>query len=56
MRIRIWFAPDKVWWVQSKRWWYFTWCDEKCFIGDDAYERAHFYARALKHPTFEEIT
>lgn len=55
MKVRLLFAPDDVWWVQSKCWWHFSWHDEKCFIGDDAYERAHFYARALKYPHIEEI-
>jgi hypothetical protein len=55
MKVRLLFAPDDVWWVQSKHWWCFGWYDEKCFIGDDAYERAHFYARALKYPHIEEI-
>jgi hypothetical protein len=55
MKIRLLFTPDDIWLVQSKRWWHFKWYDEKGFIGDDAYERAHFYARALKYPHTEEI-
>lgn len=56
MRIRIRMSPDKDWVVETKRWYNFGWRYEKMFFGDDAYERALFYARALQHPTFEEIT
>ena len=56
MRVRLLFGPDELWLVQSKRWWCFSWHDEKGFTGDVAYQRAHFYARALKHPQIEEIT
>ena len=55
MRVRLWMDPNKVWWVQSKCWWQFKWHNEACFIHDDAYERAHFYARALKFQHTEEI-
>jgi len=55
MRVRLLFGPDEAWWVQSKRWWFLSWHNEKCFIGDVAYQRAHFYARALKHPHIEEV-
>jgi hypothetical protein len=56
MRVRLLLDADKTWWVQSKRWWFLPWYFEKCFLGDQAYERAHFYARALKNPHTEEIT
>jgi hypothetical protein len=56
MRIRIRMTPDKDWVVESKRWYNFGWRFERFFMGDDAYNRALFYARALQHPTFEEIT
>jgi hypothetical protein len=56
IRVRLRFGPDKFWYVESKQWWSFGWNYEKLFGGDDAYERAHFYARALKFPYIEEIT
>jgi len=55
MKVRLWMDPNKVWWVQSRCWWQFDWHNEACFINDDAYERAHFYARALKRPHIEEV-
>jgi hypothetical protein len=48
--------PDQYGVVESKRWYNFEWQHEKMLLGDNAYERALFYARALQHPTFEEIT
>ena len=56
MRVRVRMNPHRDWVVESKRWYNFTWQYEYLFIGNDAYERAHAYARALQHPTFEEIT
>jgi len=55
MRVRLVFHPDKYWIVQIKRWYQFRWEHENSFCGDDAYERAHFYARALKYPHTEEV-
>jgi hypothetical protein len=49
-------TPDKDWVVESKCWYNFQWRHERFFFDDDAYERALFYARALQHPTLEEIT
>ena len=56
MRVRIRFDADEYWVVESKPWYNFFWKIEKSFMGDNAYERANFYARALKHPHTEEIT
>jgi hypothetical protein len=56
MRIRLRFTPDKDWIVESKHWYNFKWKYEQLFSGDNAYERAFFYARAVQHPTIEEIT
>ena len=56
MRVRLRFGPDKTWYVESKQWWHFSWGYEQLFSGEDAYERAHFYARALKFHHTEEIT
>ena len=56
MRIRVVFSPHKYWYVESKKWYQLRWHWEASFHSDDAYERAHFFARALQHPTFEEIT
>jgi hypothetical protein len=56
MRVRLKFNPHSYWTVESKRHWYSGWQLEQSFHGDDAYERAHFFARALKHQQTEEIT
>ena len=56
MRVRLRFDPREYWVVESKLWYNFHWKIEASYQGDDAYERAHFYARALKHPHTEEIT
>ena len=56
MRVRLKFNPHSYWTVESKRNWYSGWQWEQSFHGDDAYERAHFFARALKHQQTEEIT
>ena len=55
MRVRLRLGPNKTWYVESKEWWHFSWSYEQSFCGDDAYERAHFYARILKNPTVEEV-
>jgi len=55
MRVRLRFHPDKYWVVESKQWYNFNWKYQALFSGGDAYERAHFYARALKHSHLEEI-
>ena len=55
MRVRIRLHPNELWIVESKRWYDFEWNYENSFIGDNAYERAHFFARLLKNPEIEEI-
>jgi hypothetical protein len=56
MRVRLRFDPNEIWIVEGKHWYNFNWHYENSFMGDNAYERAHFYARALRHPHIEEIT
>jgi hypothetical protein len=56
MRVRLRISPDKDWVVESKHWYNFRWEYQQLFSGDDAHERARFYARALKNPYTEEIT
>lgn len=56
MRVRIRLHSNEAWVVESKRWYQFKWKYENCFLGNDAYERAHFCARLLKNPEIEEIT
>ena len=55
MRVRVRLHPKGYWVVETKRWYEFDWQYENLFSGDNDYERAHFYARALKYPQFEEI-
>ena len=55
MRVRIRLHPKGYWVVETKRWYEFDWQYENLFSGDNDYERAHFYARALKYPQIEEI-
>ena len=55
MRIRVVFNPHKYWYVESKKWYQLRWHWEASFHSDDAYERAHFFARALRKPQIEEI-
>jgi len=45
----------KEWIVESKYWYNFKWKYQNLFSGDDAYDRAHFYARALKYTHIEEV-
>jgi hypothetical protein len=56
MRVRLVFNPHEYWTVESKRWYQLSWHLENSFHGDNSYERAHFFARALKQPQTEEIT
>jgi hypothetical protein len=56
MRVRLRFDAREYWVVETKPWYNFFWKIEDSFHGDNAYERAHFYARALKNPHTEEIT
>lgn len=56
MRVRLRFDAREYWVVETKLWYNFFWKIEDSFHGDNAYERAHFYARALKNPHTEEIT
>jgi hypothetical protein len=56
MRVRLRLDPNEIWIVEGKHWYNFNWHYENSFMGDNAYERAHFYARMLKHPKTEEIT
>jgi hypothetical protein len=56
MRVRLRLDPRQFWVVESLVWYNFEWSYEQCFHGENAYERAHVYARALKHPKIEEIT
>ena len=55
MRVRIRLHPKGYWVVETKRWYEFDWQYENLFAGDDTYERAKAYARALKYQQFEEI-
>jgi hypothetical protein len=56
MRVRIRFDPRGYWIIETKRWYDFLgWMIADSVTGDNAYERAHFYARALKYPQIEEI-
>jgi hypothetical protein len=56
MRVRLRLIPRDYWIVETKRWYDFLgWMIADSFTGDNAYERAHFYARALKYPQIEEI-
>ena len=55
MRVRLRFNPHEYWTVESKLWYQFFWQFESSFHGDDCYERAHLFARALKHGQTEEI-
>ena len=55
MRVRLRRGPSEEWVVESRNWWSFGWYYEKCFLGDDAYNRAYYYAKALKHPHTEEV-
>ena len=55
MRVRIRFHFNEIWIVESKRWYNFKWNYENSFMGDNAYERAHFCARIVKNPEIEEI-
>jgi hypothetical protein len=55
MRVRIIFNARKYWVVEGKHWYNFNWHYEHSFMGDNAYERAHFFARALRKPQIEEI-
>jgi len=55
MRVRLKFNPHGYWIVESKRHWYRGWQWEQSFHGDNAYERAKFFAQALKHQQVEEI-
>ena len=55
MRVRLRFNPHEIWIVEGKHWYNFQWHYENSFMGDNAYERAHFYARLLKNPEIEEI-
>ena len=55
MRVRLRLTPHKDWLVESKCWHEIFWQYEGLFSGDDAYDRAHSYAVALKNPLIEEI-
>jgi hypothetical protein len=55
MRVRVRFDPRGLWIIETKRWYNFSWMYADSVTGDNAYERAHFYARALKYPQIEEI-
>lgn len=55
MRARVRFEPRGYWIVETKRWHDFSWMHRDSFTGDNAYERACIYARALKYPQIEEI-